>query len=408
MTSIVSIVGVGEIGVQFVKTITTYIHIPMIGEKKKSLKVLIIDSEVLIRQILVSIFREMRENISPVPLNNTTPKFIKSAIKRIQPDVIFLGLEGDEKVELDLVKSIRKNHPNLPIVLMVPLSESGAEITIQALRLGAVEFITKPDKKLGIMLSMRHFRKRVIPLAGILRDLNEECLASMKLSEFATAEVQKVADQKTLQLSPNVELIVIAGCTGGVKELFQLVSGIPQEMPVPIVIVQHLPKIYTQKLASDLDRITELNVREAQNESPLIPGQIYIAPGGYHTVVKSDGYRRVLNIHRGPRENKNRPSIDVLLRSAAQSYKNKLLAVFLSGGGPDGIAGAKSVYEAGGKIILQNRESALLWKINEKIDNQVPSLIKSPSHALHQEMLKQILGERLVKNQRYRTEIQKS
>lgn len=370
------------------------------------LKILITDSQVLIRQILVSILREVGDHLSPVSLQMKSPKFIEAAIERIQPDVIFLGLEGNRKNELVLLKLIRKKYPELPIVVMTPLSETGAEIALQALRLGAVEFITKPDTKLGTMLSMRHFRKRVIPLSRVLSDLNKESLSSMELRDFSVSEIRKVVDKKSSHLSSNVKLIVIAGCTGGVKELFHLVSGIPQGIPVPIVIVQHMPKIYTHKLASQLDKITELNVREAQNESPLLSGQIYIAPGGFHTIVRSDGTRSVLNIHRGPRENKNRPSIDVLLRTAANTYKNKLLAVFLSGGGTDGIAGAKLVDETGGKIILQSRESALLWEINDSIDMQIPSLIKSPSHTLHQEVLKHILGDRFIKKLRFRTEMQ--
>jgi len=373
----------------------------MSGEIKKSLKVLVIDSHVLIRQILVSIFKEMDEVQSTVSLDLKSAQDIEIEIDRIQPDALFLGLDANSKGEIQLVESIRKNRPELPVVIMAPLSEKGAAITLQALKLGAVEFITKPDRNIGITLSKRHFRKRVIPLTRIIGELNTDFLSASKSSERSIVEVEKVLDQKTQKLSSSVELILIAGSTGGVKELYQLISKLPTELSTPIVIVQHLPKIYTKAFASDLDKITELNVREAQNNSPLIPGQIYLAPGGYHTVIKSDGYRKVLGIHKGPRENKNRPSIDVLLRSATQAFRNKMLAVFLSGGGQDGVEGARNVFEAGGKIILQSRESALLWNLNQKISEQIPSLDHHVTENIGSEIIKNLFGKKAARSHRY-------
>ena len=368
----------------------------MPGEKKKSFKVLVVDSHVLIRQILVSIFKEMGEVQSTISLHYKNSNYIENEIKRIQPDVLFLGLDANRKNGIQLVESIRKIRPEMPIVVMTPLSEKGASIALQALKLGAVEFITKPDKNIGIMLSKRHFRKRVVPLTRILKELNTDLFSSGEKVDLSIQEVEKIIDQKSQKISPNVELIVIAGCTGGVKTLFQLIAELPTDLPVPIVIVQHLPKIYTREFASELDKITEMNVREAHNESPLIPGQIYLAPGGYHTVVKNNGNRKMLSVHRGPRENKNRPSIDVLLRSASHAYNSKLLTIFLSGGGIDGVAGAKNVYEAGGEIILQSRESALLWNLNKRIYDQIPSLNQYPTEKIGREIIKHLYEKKSI------------
>ncbi|MGM0743820.1 chemotaxis protein CheB [Rhodohalobacter sp.] len=377
----------------------------MSGEIKKSLKVLVIDSHVLIRQILVSILKDMDEVQSLATFSLKSTRDIENEIERIQPDVLFLGLDANTKDEIQRVESIRKSRPDLPVVIMAPLNEKGASITLQSLKLGAVEFITKPDRDFGITLSKRHFRKRVVPLTRIIGELNRGLLSASKSSEISFPEVEKVMDQKPQKLSSSVEMILIAGCTGGVKELYQLISEMPTELPAPIVIVQHLPKIYTKAFAAELDKITELNVREAQNDSPLIPGQIYLAPGGYHTVIKNDGYRKVLGIHKGPRENKNRPSIDVLLRSATHAYRNKMLAVFLSGGGIDGVEGAKNVYEAGGKIILQSRESALLWNLNQKIFDQIPDLDHHPTEDIGSEIVKNLFGKRAARSQRHSNQL---
>jgi len=372
----------------------------MSGEIKKSFKVLVVDSHVLIRQILLSIFKEMDEVQSTISLDLKSSKNIENEIKRIQPDVLFLGLDANRKGEIQLVESIRKSWPELPIVVMTPLNEKGASVALQALKLGTVEFITKPDRNIGITLSKHHFRKRVVPLTRIIGELNTGLLSASKSSKITFPEVEKVLDQKPQKLSSSVELILIAGCTGGVKELYKLISELPTELPVPVVIVQHLPKIYTKAFASELDKITELNVREAQNDSPLIPGQIYLAPGGYHTVIRSDGYRKVLGIHKGPRENKNRPSIDVLLRSATQAYRNKMLTVFLSGGGLDGVEGARNVYEAGGKIILQSRESALLWNLNQRISEQIPDLDHHATEDIGSVIIKHLFGKRAMRSHR--------
>ena len=372
----------------------------MSGEIKKSLNVLVIDSHVLIRQILVSIFKGMDEVKSITSLSLKSTPDIENEIERVQPDVLFWGLDVNEKSEIQLVESIRKSRPELPVVVMTPLSEKGASVALQALKLGVVEFITKPDRNIGITLSKRHFRKRVVPLTRIICELNSSLLSTSKSSEVSFPEVEKVLEKKPQKLSSNLELILIAGCTGGVKELYRLISELPTELPVPVVIVQHLPKIYTKALASELDKITELNVREAQNDSPLIAGQIYLAPGGYHTVVKSDGYRKVLGIHKGPRENKNRPSIDVLLRSATQAYRNKILTVFLSGGGLDGVEGAKNVYEAGGRIILQSRESALLWNLNQRISEQLPDLDYHSTEDIGSVIIKHLFSKRAMRSHR--------
>lgn len=373
----------------------------MSGEKRNLLTVLVADSHVIIRQILVSIFKEMEEVKTIVSLDMKRGNNIESRIESIQPDVLFLGLDANTKEELQLVESIRKNQPALPVVVMTPLSEKGALVALEALKLGAVEFITKPDRDIGIILSKRHFRKRVMPLTRIIGEINEGILNINPAAGLQTEEVKKVFDKKTSSFTSDIELIVIAGCTGGVTSLFQLISDLSVRIPVPVVIVQHLPKIYSRILASELDKITEMNVREAQNESPLIPGQIYLAPGGYHTVISNDGYRKVLGIHRGPRENRNRPSIDVLLRSASQAYNHKLLTVFLSGGGVDGIAGARNVHEAGGKIILQSRESALVWNLNQDISEHIPVPDQYPPGKIGSEIVKNLQGKRTSRSHRY-------
>ncbi len=135
------------------------------------------------------------------------------------------------------------------------------------------------------------------------------------------------------------------------------------DFPVPIVIAQHMPKVYTKVFAAELERRTNLKVMEGYKGAPMEPGQVWVAPGGYHITIRRDNNHSALNVHRGPRENTCRPSIDVLFRSAAETYGPGLLAVILSGRGVDGVTGCRFIKESGGKIIVQDRKSSEAWEL---------------------------------------------
>ncbi|CAN5334263.1 chemotaxis response regulator protein-glutamate methylesterase [soil metagenome] len=376
----------------------------MAKKNPPSLNVLIIDKHVLIRQTVSNILRKMNGMNAIHSVSSIDEKFAKSDISRIQPDVIILGMDTPDSKEMKILSIIRDKYPIIPVVLLTPLNGIGATTALKGLKMGAVEFITKPDKNVGVMLATRHFRKRIVPLMNIIHDLNTSFLLANRSSEQTVLVVNKVSDKKPQKTSNSVELMVVAGCTGGVLSLFDLISNLPDEIPVPIIIIQHMPKIYTRKLAEELDKITPMNVREAQNDSPLIPGQIYLAPGAYHTEVRNEGNRKKLYTHRGPREKKNRPSIDVVLRTAVQAYDNKVLSVFLSGGGNDGLEGAGYVMDAGGKLLLQDKESSLVWHLPSQISELYPAQPQIHVKKLGTEIMKNIMGSRSKKNMQYSSE----
>ncbi len=373
-------------------------------DKPTHQKIFILDSNVLMRQMISNILRKMKSASINYSFSTTDSKKVLDNIGKVKPDLIFLGLDHTISKEMRLLKVIRDAVPAIPVVLLTPLNQEGASAALEGLKLGAVDYITKPGKSLSPILSAVHFQKRVVPIVQNLSELNRELLSSMEPVRESMHEVTKVSDQKSGQFSGSIDLVVIAGCTGGVHALFRLISGLPDEMPVPVIIIQHMPKIYTSELAKQLDKITAMNVREAQKDSPLIPGQIYLAPGGYHTVVKNTGNRRIISIHRGPREHKSRPSIDVLLRSTAHTCNQRVLGVFLSGAGSDGMKGARYILEAGGKIILQDKVSSLLWKLPQYISDLKPSLSKFPADKLGREIMNVIEKPRVKKFSGHRAE----
>ncbi len=359
-------------------------------ENQKGLKAVIIDSHVLMRQILASMLRRIESIHEIESVNFESGKSMLSSFIEYEPNIIFLGIDSEKSAEMQVFSEIRREFPQIPVVLMTPLSREGAQIALSGLKQGAVDYITKPDRNIGLMLANKHFYKRVLPIIYRLPSINLDVLKKSDTFSVSDMEVMKVFSDRPNQVSNSVDIVVIGGCLGGVRSLYQVISGLPEGIPVPVVIVQHMPKYYTRELSEELDKITSLNVREAQNNSSLLPGQVYLAPGGYHTVIKNEGARKSLFIHRGPRENHNRPSIDVLFRSAVQVYRDKVLGVLLSGGGDDGVLGANYITDAGGQIIVESEESSLLWQLSGKVHEENFSSGKYNSDQLGIEIAKRI------------------
>lgn len=334
------------------------------GKKKpRDIIVSVIESDLLMRQILLSMLR--RED--GIRLAGSSDfKGIENGIsklKAIRPDVVMLSVDETDSEEMKLFNRIRKEFPGMFVILLTPLNRTGAAAAIEGLKNGALDFVTKPERRKTLVLAEHHFRKRVLPVIKALPRLNQNRVygqpavdnsLSVSLRKDTPVVSEKIGHRQ-------IQLIVIGSCLGGLSSLYKVISGLPNNLSVPIVVIQHMPKIYTRALSADLDSVTQLRVREAENDDLLRQGQIYIAPGGYHLVIKNEGIQKKMYLHKGPREHKCRPSIDVMLRSAVQAFNGNILAVFLSGGGGDGVTGAVEVLNQGGKILLESEESALLW-----------------------------------------------
>lgn len=362
-------------------------------EKSQESCIYIVDPHVLMRQILASMLRKLDGVCVMKSTNSADIDEIQKVMNGRMPDIVFLGIDSMDSEGMNLFHHLRDNYPELPIIVLTSLNETGGNIALHCLKNGAVDYITKPDRTKGLILANRHFYKRVIPIIKSLKDFNLELLK--KNDPILTPGMEsKEVTLGRLRISPEkVDLVILAGCLGGVRSLYKLISNLPNYLPVPVIIVQHMPKIYTKQLAAELDRISPLNIREATNKSLLLPGQVYIAPGGYHTVIKNEGSRKMLYMHRGPREHKCRPSIDVTMRSAVQVYNNRILGVFLSGGGNDGVNGARYLYDSGGLIILESRESSLLWDTSHKIHELGVSDGVYNTDQLSKEIMKRVLSK---------------
>ncbi|MEX0648545.1 MAG: chemotaxis protein CheB [Balneolaceae bacterium] len=334
--------------------------------------VCIIDSHVLVRQIISSIIRDEKDISISGCTSGKNEKEVINSIYTHSPDVVFIGIDEPDSRSEKLFLKLRKTYPLLPVIVVTPLNKQGAEIAINALKDGAVEFITKPEKGNCLILSKNHFKKRIIPMLHKVTDFKMEATWGPFLPDQSKKEeISGYSDSPFYNFSRKTELVVIGGCTGGVRSLYKIISSLPSSFPVPVIVAQHMPQIYTGVLSEDLDRHSSLKVIEAKNNSVLLPGYVYIAPGGYHTIVKSNAQRRTLSLYRGPKVHHSRPSLDVLFWSAAQAFREKTLGVLLSGGGKDGVEGARQIRSYGGDLITESKRSSLVWDLPEKVNRKI-------------------------------------
>ncbi len=284
------------------------------------------------------------------------------------PDVLLLGINRPDSEEMDIFEEVRKNYPRLPIIILPLHSREGAEIALKTLKEGAVEYINKTSSDTGAYHTREHFRTRLIPVIQAMPRINRTLLAKHKNLDEQIEKQDQIPISKFDQSLPNIDLLTVAGCLGGIPALYRLLSKLPRDLPVPVLVVQHVPKIFSEVLAVDLNSIIDLSVNEAQNGSELKAGEVNIAPGGYHARIKRTNGKQTISLFHEPYAKVYRPSMDIMLESTSDIFKNRVLAIYLSGGGSDGIEGAKALDKAGSQIIIQNRQTSLLWDLPQKID----------------------------------------
>jgi two-component system chemotaxis response regulator CheB len=257
---------------------------------------------------------------------------------------------------LETLKELRKTYRRLPVIMFSSLTERGATATLDALALGATDYFTKPSTT-GLDATLDVIRTELIP------EIKAIC-AQVQTTERALAAAPSRA-QAPAHFAPRpttgVDILAIGASTGGPNALAELFPLLPADFPAPIVIVQHMPPMFTKLLAERLAAQSSIKVREGISGAVLQPGNAWIAPGDYHMIVVCDGSERRLLIHRDPPENSCRPAVDPLFRSVAQTYGKDALAVILTGMGQDGLRGCQALREAGAQILAQDEATSIVW-----------------------------------------------
>ena len=310
------------------------------------IRVLIVDDSVVVREVLSQVLWSDPE--IEIAGTASSGSLALSLVRQLKPDLVTLDLEMPGMDGFETLAGIRKLNPKLPVIMFSTFTERGAAVTLEALSRGATDYVTKPSQTGSAEAARQRVRDELIPKIKSL------CAPRVPLRLPVATVTQK-------RPPVPIDIVAIGTSTGGPNALADLIPQFPCDFPVPIVIVQHMPRIFTRQLAERLDELTPLLVREGHEGSKLLPGQVWIAPGDYHMTVVRAGKDIALTMNRRAPEQACRPSVNVLFRSVAEIYGAHVLGVVLTGMGADGTGGAQAIREAGGAVIVQDEASSAIW-----------------------------------------------
>src|SRR3984957_14371538 len=283
-------------------------------------------------------------------------------LQTLRPDIILLDIEMPEMNGLETIPEIRKILPHTPIIMFSTLTERGAEATFDALALGASDYLAKPSNQNMEATSEAIQRDLVSKIKALcnfpVRAPNPVASTPSPVPPSRRPEIRFHAPSLRSTL---LKIITIGVSTGGPDALARLLPSFPANFPLPVVIAQHMPPVFTMLLSKRLASKCALPVREGQTGDFLAPSCVWIAPGDYHMVVQEEDRQMRLRTHQGPRENFCRPSVDVLFRSVAAAYGANSLGVILTGMGQDGLKGCEALSAAGASVIVQDEASSVVW-----------------------------------------------
>ncbi len=322
------------------------------------IRVLIIDDAVVVRRIVSDVLAADPDlEVAGTAANG---KIGLAKIPQINPDIITLDVEMPEMDGLQTLIEIRKLYPKLPVIMFSTLTERGASTTLDALSRGANDYVTKPSNVGSVAAAQQSLRDQLIPkIKGLCgkKGLGPAATTTAPVKFVRPPPVSRPIGLKAAA----IEVVAIGVSTGGPNSLCEIIPLIPADFPVPIVIVQHMPPMFTKLLAERLDKQSQIDVHEGAVGNSVLPGHAYIAPGDYHMVVKRSGGKVMLALQQESPENSCRPAVDVLFRSVVETYGAGTLGVILTGMGQDGLRGCEKIREVGGQILAQDEETSVVW-----------------------------------------------
>jgi two-component system chemotaxis response regulator CheB len=314
-----------------------------------TIKVLIVDDSALIRSVMSEIISHQPDmkvvGVAPDPL------VARELIKQTNPDVLTLDVEMPKMDGLDFLEKLMRLRP-MPVVMVSSLTERGSEITMRALELGAVDFVTKP--KISIQSGMREY-------AELIADkIRAAAKARIKPRTLVPGQAAPVLAALRNPLTSSEKLIIIGASTGGTEAIREFLMQMPSDCP-GILIAQHMPEGFTTSFARRLDSLCKISVREAAGDERILPGHAYIAPGHSHLLLARSGANYVTRIEQSEPVNRHRPSVDVLFRSAATAAGKNAVGVILTGMGKDGAAGMLEMKNAGAYNFSQDEATCVVF-----------------------------------------------
>jgi two-component system, chemotaxis family, protein-glutamate methylesterase/glutaminase len=343
------------------------------------IRVLLVDDSAVMRTLLRMVL-EPQPRVEIVAAASSGREGL-AAFERLNPSLVLLDIEMPGMNGLEVLSSLRQRDRRVPVIMCSTLTSRGARITIEALARGATDYVTKPGAQNGVRQGVETLTRELLP----------KILALFPTEAKPPAQPAPPAPAPRVALPPSSthvpRVVVIGVSTGGPAALELLLPKIPAGFPLPILIVQHMPRLFTGLLAERLNSLCPLRVREASPDARSEPGVIDIARGDWHLELTRD---MRLALHQNPPENFCRPSVDVLFRSAAQACSARVLGVILTGMGSDGLQGARAIRAAGGTVFAQDAASSVVWGMPGAVTNAGLANKVLPLDAIASEILRMV------------------
>lgn len=327
------------------------------------IRVLVVDDAVVVRRIVTEALSEDPGiEVVGVAANG---RIALARIAQLNPDLVTLDVEMPEMNGLETVAEIRKQWRRLPVIMFSTLTERGADTTLEALSRGASDYVTKPANVGSVNAARERIRQELLPKVYALCGRRRPASVTPVLPKPSAAPPRHVV-RPSIAHAPALRpaIVAIGVSTGGPNALATLVAQLPADLAVPLVVVQHMPPLFTRFLAERLSKLGPIPFREATNGAELLPGTAWIAPGDYHMVVRAaagPGRAPTVELTQSPPENSCRPAVDPLFRSIAQVFGSRALGVVLTGMGQDGLRGSEALVQAGARVIVQDEATSVVW-----------------------------------------------
>ena len=319
-------------------------------------KVLIVDDSALIRKLLTELLGS--DSRIEVVGSAADPFIARDKIKKLKPDVITLDVEMPKMDGLTFLANLMRLYP-MPVVMVSTLTEKGNEVTMDALELGAIDFVTKP--KVDVTDSIQDYKEELVEkvLAASKANLkgNNQILEHNRNSK-STISTNKPGVKKHFKTTD--QIIAIGASTGGTEAIKEILIDLPADCP-GVVISQHIPAGFSTSFAKRMNSLSRLNVYEATDGQQVVPGHAYIAPGDRHLTIIRDGARFITKLDDGPLVNRHKPAVDVMFDSVATNVGQNAIGIILTGMGNDGAKGMKKMHDRGAATIAQDEATSVVW-----------------------------------------------
>lgn len=351
-------------------------------------RVMLVDDSAIIRRLLGSVL-DSDPGLTVVG-HAANGQEALDRLAELAPDVVILDIEMPVMDGLTALPQLRRRRPDLPIIMFSTLTERGASATLEALGLGAADYVAKPSNTGSFQQTAQQITSILVPKIKALHQPRQRRIPvrpssragqtpparqpgqaaqapqpstrplSRRAVETASIMSQPVKTAPR-RLGPPPALVVIGLSTGGPNALSQLIPQLPANLPIPVLITQHMPPIFTRLLAERLNAQSAISVAEATDGAEPRPGEVWLAAGGHHLRVTMRAGRAVLVLDDGPPVHSCKPAVDPMFASAVQAFGNRVLGVVLTGMGNDGFDGAKLIHQAGGRVLAQDEASSVVW-----------------------------------------------